>query len=659
MSEQTTNNPPGNHHYNPRRQVLSEEEYQANLQQVVQRQYFPDLPLLSQTAALYERRAAGDVAGAVAIRRAMRQRQDAEEAEQQMLVAAAATGGTGTGTALQLATTAITSTNATTTTTPTRPLHLTSLTDFHARVTSEDNADFAVQQAQDVEANRKRQRLEYNSWASINARSSVSSSAIRALPPSNTYVASPLPLASDQFNPSPYRKSLQQYAQDAEQAPIQNNLLFLPDAGHGTGGSNNSNSTTLMLLDSADSTTTAAVATRTKDGTTKSHKETKRKATTTTTQSSVSSGNHNNSNTMPPPPVRNPAAQTQHLTIISSLPRIEPTATRFPSSAIAMTDPVQRTLATYRRSRGGGGVGTTTNTTTGMNLEESESEQSGNRRSHGLLDYASSTDASTDLDAPPHFDLPTERILGQRRKEKEWNTMIQMTPLIVPGAGQAPETGVEEEPIMTWGEVAGTPLVLAGRGGDVDVVGGGNDTTADEDCGYSLDNQPAFGVIQSARDRAAEKAWERMEERSRLASSAKRPLLQQQQHLRGKKNKNKLGKDGTSGSLTRASATPGRRPTSILSARMARSSSSARSANSLGTALRSVYSATPLSKLRKKGGGGGSSSGSHLHRATPRLRSGGSRDHNDSTNVSVIGTTLPTSSNKPTKNVTKGLLQLG
>ena len=54
-----------------RRRVLPEEEYTANLAQVVQRQYFPDLPQLADTAALYERRAAGDVAGAVAIRRVM------------------------------------------------------------------------------------------------------------------------------------------------------------------------------------------------------------------------------------------------------------------------------------------------------------------------------------------------------------------------------------------------------------------------------------------------------------------------------------------------------------------------------------------------------------------------------------------------------------
>ena len=132
-----------------RRKVLSEEKYTDSLSQVVQRNFFPDLPALQETAALHDRRAAGDVAGAVAIRRAMRQRQDAVEREIQQQAAIEETS---------------TSLSNYIRSTP-RPLHLESLTNFHARVTSQDNADFEEQQAKDVGANRKRQKIEYGTWA--------------------------------------------------------------------------------------------------------------------------------------------------------------------------------------------------------------------------------------------------------------------------------------------------------------------------------------------------------------------------------------------------------------------------------------------------------------------------------------------------------------
>ena len=452
-----------------RRRVLPEEEYTANLAQVVQRQYFPDLPQLADTAALYERRAAGYVAGAVAIRRVMRQRQIAEEQE---LLEQQQNNDQGAP--------AI------------RPLHQESLTGFHARVTSEDNAAYTQQQAQDEAERRQQQRLEYGTWSS-RLTNGKPHDPVAALPPSNTLIGSPLPLASDQFNATPHRKSMQEYAREAQEAPLQNALLFLPTA------ESEKAQNTLALPPSS-------------------------------TQSTYHSS-------MPPPSRQ---SQTQ---IISSLPsyqdrekRIEPAATRFPS---ANNNPATHTLGLYRPPAG-------------LNLEESESE------SETTLDYASTTDASTDLDAPARFSLPMERRLGQRRKARELETMVQMTPLITPGSND------DEEPIMTWGEVAATPLVLSGA----------TNTTETE----STSTEPAFAVTVSAQDRAAEKARRRMEQRARLASATPQRRAAPQ------------------------------RPSSIFSARPA----SARSASSLGTALRSSY--TPLSSTSRRP--------SHIDRRTPRVRSG-------------------------------------
>ena len=493
-----------------RRKVLTEEEYSESLSRVVQRNYFPDLPHLAETAALVDRRAAGDVAGAVAVRRAMRQRQDTEERELQEQAAA------------EQETNVLRSSP--------RPLHHESLTNFHARVTSEDNAEFAEQQAKEVDAIRKRQRLEYGKWALL-TNGTATNDPVKALPPSTSHVASPLPLASDQFNATPHRKSIQQLAQEADKTQT-NGLFFIPNASAGVTGLNE---LPLALLPATEMQNTS----------------------------------------MPPPAKKGSQNQISSLSsLVEYIPkeidakkRIEPAATRFPSSAA-------RALARYR-----GNVG--------LNLEESDTE------GEATVDYLSNTDASTDLDAPPTFDLATEKRLGQRRKRNEMETLVQMTPVIVPGKSAAES----DEPLMTWGEVSSTPLVLSGRADD-----------DDESLG------PSFDVVDSARDAAAERARQHMEQRSRLASATP---------PRKKSSK---------------------RPASIFGARPA----SARSAGSFGTALRSSYSGSA-----KRSGGGNSSirySGvrsAHVHRATPKIRP-------------VSGQTLSssTASTNASKDVTKMLLQL-
>ena len=51
------------------RLILSEEHYQSTLSAVVQRDYYPSIPSLHRDLEVLKRRAMGDIAGAVAVRR--------------------------------------------------------------------------------------------------------------------------------------------------------------------------------------------------------------------------------------------------------------------------------------------------------------------------------------------------------------------------------------------------------------------------------------------------------------------------------------------------------------------------------------------------------------------------------------------------------------
>lgn len=498
-----------------RRKIVTEEEYQAGLSNVVQQQFFPDLPHLAAQSALYDRRAAGDVAGAVAIRRAMRQQQDEQERQQQQEQ-------------------------------PTL-----SLTEFHASVTSEDNAEFAAQQTKYIEENRQRLRLEYGKWGRLaNAKKE---DPLKALPPSTSHFPSPIPMASNQFDATPHRPSLQQLAKQAEKIEA-NGLFFLPNA----------RSDFLALPPSSSSSSSGKL-----------------------------SGSNNEG--MLPPSAEGSKYQ------VSSLPghaergilvpkpdhdrtrRVVPAATRYPS---VRATPATATLAKYHGNRG-------------LNLEESETDDD----SSTLLGYSSAaTDVSTDLSAAPTVDLATERLLGQRRRQRQLETLVPMTPVIIPGktALSHEKDGVEgdgDEPLMTWGEVSATPLVLGGK--------------ADED-EQDSDKQPSFGVASAnARDYAAERARERMEERTRLATATPQ-----------RRKRPSSTKVPVNSSI--------RRPASV------------RSANSFGSALRSSY--TP--KLGRTSSSRRSVQ-SQAHRSTPKLIRPGQ------------AVPLQVPSLKSSKgDVTKGLLQL-
>ena len=133
---------------------------------------------------------------------------------------------------------------------------------------------------------------------------------------------------------------------------------------------------------------------------------------------------------MPPPANKMIAAGASKDGLVEYVPKhsvekkIEPSQTRFPTS----------TTSLLKRRRAFSA------------LEASD---------HGSSTEYTTDDASTDLDATLNDDLARERARYVKRQRKANQTLVNMTPQIVPGSRESTAS-----PITTWGTVSGTPLVL-------------------------------------------------------------------------------------------------------------------------------------------------------------------------------------------------------
>lgn len=132
-----------------RRKVLSEEEYTSTLSSIVARDYFPDIAHLERQDALLDRRSRGDVAGAVAVRRATRRLMEHDEIKAALreqddldLVESEESG------THKRALAGIRKRP--------RPLEEETLTGFHQRVTNEDDQEFDSNLKQEINLNRQR-----------------------------------------------------------------------------------------------------------------------------------------------------------------------------------------------------------------------------------------------------------------------------------------------------------------------------------------------------------------------------------------------------------------------------------------------------------------------------------------------------------------------
>jgi hypothetical protein len=212
--------------------------------------------------------------------------------------------------------------------------------------------------------------------------------------------------------------------------------------------------------------------------------------------------------------------------------KIDPSQTRFPNKIVPLPN---RSLAAP--------------------TETSESETDG-----------STTDASTDLDAPLR-PIGQERRHHQRKHERIQQSYVAMTPLLVPGAGN-------QSPITTWGTVDTTPLVLSGQE-------------------HKDTNSSSFTLSgETERDRAARKAEVQLARRAKRAKSTK-----------SKSTKLKALTPAATSLLEKVKRTPSRPRDAFASALRSSYTPNPRSKSTSRSSRRtsdSAYNATPLASQHQR-----------------------------------------------------------
>jgi Nuclear protein Es2 len=217
------------------RAVLPEEEYHRNLSEVIQRQYFPDLVDLQAQASVQRKLEAGDVVGAESVRRAagllkyhdaLVQQAELEEEE----AGGSENDGAGIGANLR---------------SKPRPLHLETLTGFHARVTSEDNADFETAQTEEMRRNRieRAKMLMLTSGDHDAPNRSLPALKPAAVALSLPGAGTPLFLASDAFDAPPSAARPK-----AKEAPVENGFFFVPNIVEPSRDHNDEDSNQKLLM---------------------------------------------------------------------------------------------------------------------------------------------------------------------------------------------------------------------------------------------------------------------------------------------------------------------------------------------------------------------------------------------------------------------------
>ena len=475
------------------RKILTEEDYTSTLTHIVTRDYYPSLYSLRRDAAILEARSKGDVATAVAIRREARREEI--QREQELLEDQAEELDAYNGDL------SITSVNNMQQVTGTRkrprPLKHESITGFHARVTSEDNAEFESNQEIEKKQRETNLGIIYSSAADKTGRLAIEAAVNgngktlandtnnRALLGCET----PLGLASDLFNPSPSAGLRITGSENQSAIGVgRNGLFFQPQHI----SEKDQTQKGQLLLESSNTTNNPTG-----------------NFLAITDQQTTS-----DDLLMPPPPARRSdslcviASKDTNATQKSNLPlptyqlveyqpkplvpHINPPATRFPNQAES------RLLAT--------------------------SSVSANRSRPSM--NGDTSDATTDLDEIPR-PLDDERAARREAAMREYETFVPMTPLIQPGrGGGVAADAVDDEPIMTWGTVASTPLVL-GNGAAVDK----NSTSAPGDWEPTQpfpSSECDFDIMEeNNREKLAHRAEKKLSNRAKIYKSAgSRALLE-------------------------------------------------------------------------------------------------------------------------------------
>ena len=438
MNDRSSENDRKNH----RRQILSEEEYSSTLQKIITRDYFPSLTSLNRDASILQKRFEGDIAGAVAIRRAAREIAQ-HEALEQSIEREEEREALGRGNVRKRP----------------RPLKEESVDGFHMRVTSEDNADFEETMKLEVQAKEQEMDLVYN-YHHHHHHQNASSQRLR------------LEHGNTEWNRLSHDEQQKHTNSRLNPSPLLASDEFMPSS---TSRTCNGVCTTIQTLDTSQTAQTIEAFKTTnprmmggasfrnalfftpnslQQDTTSAHT-----SNTSIWNPSMLTNHHetnNNTKNIMPPPVFDPKSGESSLpsqlipyeykakpTESSKEKRIIPSNTRFlyqnESRLITCMDHNQPSLEDeYRR------VPPNSN----MTLRQ--------RSSLDVLNYdTESSNATTDLDdiSISSNTIQREREARRHKLEEERNSYVNMTPIILPGQGR------DTSPLMTFGNIASTPLV--------------------------------------------------------------------------------------------------------------------------------------------------------------------------------------------------------
>lgn len=614
-----------------RRKILSEEEYSSTLSQIITRDYYPALSSLNRDAAILQKRSEGDISGAVAIRRAARSIAISEElngkSEEVEELIASANGGIRKRP---------------------RPIERENVDGFHERVTSEDNADFEINMRQEAMLKRKQMDLVFNTSGSgyknvgrmllehgtgtetdggvVGNRDDNSAKEKRE---SRLSLCDTPTTASDEFNPPVQRIQAPGTTIDGENKTDRNSLFFIPNHYE-------------ALSTSKSSSTSTSTSIFTQSNMTLMYNDESANSTNVLLKD------------MPPPSSRSSCDE-----IVTSLPPNRRLVTSSRKNKSARTEIVLRSnqnmiqmkmqLVEYRAKP--------------INMPKSNSEkqiiplntrfsfqnesrivaassntmqrhtvEANSTECHKLNRY--DTDSSTtDLDASPR-PLDMERKARLRRVERDRNTFVTMTPIILPGNRNQYGGGEDyhdddddddyddnDSPIITWGNVASTPLVT---GGDPLLLSNQKNSGEENEVDFRLPAKDDREIAAKTAASKVSKQTERFKQAGQMKGTGRKSISRARSANR---HPSTFNFSDRASSLTPAARSLLERSTPSYSIRNAKKNhslatlnSSARSSSAFGSALRSSYTPNIHKSSRSR-----SLQKSHIHNATPIASSNGPR----------------------------------
>lgn len=461
------------------RDVLEEEEYTSTLSHIIERDYYPSLHSLRRDQAILDARKTGDVASAVAIRRAARKAEierdnewSKEQEEEQ---------NTYEETAIVPRVNGVAGCKVHVRKRP-RELKHETVTAFHQRVISEDNAEFDAVQERERKVREKRLGIIFAAKDNKEGRLMIEGSPSAPEKGSGNLARAllcetPIGLASDLYDAVPTaglritgeNKNASDSRDFAAKGIGRNGLFFQPQ--HLANDHRQTNEGPLLL--------TAAPS----SGTFPSLENGCSVAAATTANAE---GRNNDKLLMPPPQARITNRSGEQMNDVESELRSSVTSTAVVQKVEYLPKPLERDI----------------NTQATRFQHQNESRLLA-RSTNGVLLHrdGSLTDTSASTDLESFAPLSEERSAYKRAKQKEHDTFVPMTPLIHPG---------QKDQMMTWGNVESTPMVLGSKAVDgVDWEPTKSDTA------------PSYDVVDStSREALARRAERKIQDRTKAYRSA-------------------------------------------------------------------------------------------------------------------------------------------